>query len=351
MHMQFYEKLETGRCIGLYSGLQIQWGSVTGAQEDIAMGQTRWRGGCEIDGETLFDIASLTKVVCTSLLCMYAVAEGRLCLEQSLSHYWPELKSWGDDFNLAQLLAHQTPLAAWHNFAAQIPQEQWGEPQARTAMKALCLQYPLRRKDSGELQASTEYTDLGFMLLGFLLENALGDSLDALFMRHVAQPLGLENTCFRPQVLERCACTKWVKGLPLQAVPDDDNARALGGVSGHAGLFSCARDLGVLCRALLTEDARLPYLAKLLESFWDYTPQASRFALAWDRATGEQSLSGMPQSTNVIGHLGFTGCSLWLHRQTRRYWILLCNRTHGVFPPDRLAGIRRELGQIANSEA
>ncbi|MFA5623539.1 MAG: serine hydrolase domain-containing protein [Bradymonadales bacterium] len=353
MLMRFLERVEIGRSIGLYSGAQIEWGDLNAAAMNFNIGYTRWRDGEAISDKTQFDVASLTKIVATSLLSMHAVEAAKLDLEEKLVYYWPELKGWGEHYTLADLLSHQTPLAAWHNFAALLPESKWGSDFARAEITRLCLEYPVRRTEDGKLDASTEYTDLGFILLGTLLERVLEAPLCDSFDRLVVQALELESTCFGPISYPKhvnCACTKWYKGLPLQGIVDDDNARCMGGVAGHAGVFSSATDLGKICRALLKADTRLPFSQKTLQKFWDAKATNSRFALAWDRATGHDSLSGMPESKQILGHLGFTGCSLWINRDSHKYWILLSNRNHGVLPPSELAGIRRDLGKIANSE-
>jgi CubicO group peptidase (beta-lactamase class C family) len=261
-------------------------------------------GACEPG--TLFDIASLTKPLSTATLAMMAIEEGALALDDRPR---PEL-------SVEQLLTHSSGLPAWKRL---------GDSRAEV-LRAVAAE-PLESPPG----AVARYSDLGFILLGATVENALGRSLDELFAQRIAGPLGI-GTTFNPQERAACAPTEG----ELRGVVHDENARAMGGVAGHAGLFSTARDVSRIVHALVAawHGVRSTSTPRLLppprvRQMW--TPSAvpgSTWCLGWDRPSATGSSAGEKWPKDGVGHLGFTGCSIWIDPPRARWVVLLSNRVH-----------------------
>ncbi len=261
-------------------------------------------GAC--DPETLFDIASLTKPLSTALLTMMAIEEGALALDDR-----PR-----DDVTVEQLLTHASGLPAW---------KQLGATRAEV-LRAVAAE-PLESPPG----AIARYSDLGFILLGATVENALGEPLDAAFARRIAAPLGI-GTRFLPPDPARCAPTEG----ELRGVVHDENARAMGGVAGHAGLFSTARDVSRIVHALVaawhavrsTSTPRLLAPPRVRQMWTPSTVAGSTWCLGWDRPSATGSSAGERWPKDGVGHLGFTGCSIWIDPPRARWVVLLTNRVH-----------------------
>jgi CubicO group peptidase (beta-lactamase class C family) len=297
--------------------------------------------------DTLYDVASLTKAVATSLLAMRAVTAGRLSLAAPLVSLLPELA--GDDprrggITVRQLLCHSSGLPAHRPFWRQVTDA----PSARWALTMLAAREPLEY-DPG---TRAVYSDLGFILLGWLLERLNGARLDHEFAREIAAPLGLAATSFlsltdadadaRARRLgERSIAA--TQDCPerrrvLLGEVDDLNAMAMGGVAGHAGLFSTAADLSALaaalCRAFRGEGGTIVD-RDVLRLFWSPSGvPGSTWRLGWDgpAATGSQAGTRLPRT--AVGHLGFTGCSIWIDPERETWIVLLTNRVHPHVPTD-----------------
>lgn len=322
--------------------------------------------------DTWFDIASLTKALCTSVLCMRAVASGRIALDEAVLPGVP----------VESLLRHESGLPAWLPLHAAAP------PASRADLFDAARAAP--REPRG---VRAVYSDLGFILLADLLEQRLGQRLDVAFAELISR-LDCELT-FRPlDVAEpaqriaasRCAPTRRESPNrePLQGVVHDDNARALLGVSGHAGLFGTPRGVADLSSALLDvyhgvdtpAAAALAIPTAVVRAFFalpDPRPEAghapgSTWGLGWDHPsphpTVASPLASPPASSGVapaapssagslwprtgVGHLGFTGCSLWLDpgatRDRALTAVFLSNRVCVATPDEAAAtqaGIKR----------
>ncbi|TAJ91888.1 serine hydrolase, partial [bacterium] len=200
------------------------------------------------------------------------------------------------------------------------------------------------------------YSDLGFMLLGEVVEEITGWTLDRYCQNKIFKPMGLRSTSFvdltqlrtrRLQpVSEMIAPTEqcpWRKRVLCGEV-HDDNAYVMGGVAGHAGLFSSARDIHLfltrLKRCYRGEEPLLP--APLVKEFLirDETVKGSTYALGWDTPSAENSSSGSYFSPHSVGHLGFTGTSIWWDLEKDCHVILLSNRIHPSRTTDKIKGFR-----------
>jgi CubicO group peptidase (beta-lactamase class C family) len=309
-------------------------------------------GAPSVREDTIYDLASLTKVVVTTTLAMQLVDEGLLDLDAPVCSYVPGFVG-GARARVAVrgLLAHAAGLPAWAAL--------YGDASSRAGLVARVVAMEL------EYEPGTQcvYSDLGFILLGEALERAAGAPIDALARSRVLGPLGMRDTlyCPPPALLPRVAPTEhdpW-RGRLLRGEVHDENAFAMGGVAAHAGLFGTAADLGRLARVLLAggvfEGRRLVSRATL-ESFTRRVeiPGTTR-ALGWDtasdRVTPRSSVPGRPGyssagsrlSPRSFGHTGFTGTSLWIDPERGVYVILLSNRVHPSRANDRIRAVRARL--------
>ncbi len=306
--------------------------------------------------DDLFDVASLTKVLCTTTLCAQAVAEGALELDAPVARWLPGFAAAGKgEVTVRQLLAHASGLPWWRSYHERVAAEQ--DPRRRRAavIEAL-LAEPLEAPPA----TRTVYSDPGFMALGLALEAALGAPLPDLFEARVAAPLRLRDTGFvdalDPASLARAAGRCFAptrrdaaRGL-RQGTVDDDNAWALGGAAGHAGLFSTALEVAAVGQAWLDAlDGRAsPVPAEAARRFAtrDAAPGSSR-ALGWDTRGPEASTLGQwlgRGRRGALGHLGFTGCSLWLDLDAGVVAVLLTNHVHPAGSDRaRINGLRRSF--------
>lgn len=337
---------------GLYSAVQCVVSDASGVLLSLAQGQTRdpKRNSLyldkpqPIDEHSLFDVASLTKALSTSALVMCAVAEGRLQLDQKLIKLSGiELAPHLLALNLADLLCHRSKFEAWRDFRAPDRQAETRQ-NARQRILSECY-HASPRKDPAEAC----YSDLGYLVIGFILEEIYDMPQDQLFLDKIAKPLGLETSmmyCPLHQVDgRRIVSTKWHEAYALSGHPDDDNCRVLSHVAGHAGLFASGLAIASYLDKLLSAD--FVCSPELVASFLRYKTAGSHYALGWDRPNGQNSLSGRHESEPVIGHLGYTGCSMWLDLDRRTSVVLLTNRSHMNDETSSIADFRRAVHKTA----
>ena len=289
---------------------------------------------CGLD--TIFDLASLTKVVATASAAMRLVGAQRLSLDDKISQH---LATWrGDDreaVTIRQLLDHSSGLPAHARL--------WERAAGRTEYERVLAALPLERAP----RPSAVYSDPGFMLLGFILADAGGAPLDSQFATLSAE-LG-DIVRYRPShdLVERIAPTEndpW-RGRLLRGEVHDENAAALGGIAGHAGLFGTAGAVAAFARLVLqtfhdTTALGDPSLMRAFATRSD-VPGSSR-ALAWDTMLPTSSC-GTRMSPTSIGHTGFTGTSLWIDWEKDLYVVFLTNRVHPTRANDALAKLRPAL--------
>ncbi len=312
--------------------------------------------------ETLFDIASLTKVVATTTLALIAHHEGVCTLDDTLHRFYPTSTASGPgSVTVRQLLAHTSGLAAWqplYQTFLPVPPAPYDPATARKIRENLCcaiMHQPLTYPPGSQ----TVYSDLGFIVLGHVLETCYHQSLDTVFLQKIAQPFGLGATAYRPvggytplpATTNAYAATEacpWRQRV-LRGEVHDENAWAMGGVAGHAGLFATAHDLWQFAQALLDIAAgtRDDIPADLLRVSWQRhpTPHASTRALGWDTPTPGRSTAGAYFSPRSIGHLGFTGTSIWIDIEHDVTVILCTNRVH---PTRDATGIQRLRPTVHN---
>ena len=298
--------------------------------------------------DTIFDLASLTKPLATTTALMLLVRDGKVRLDDRAARFFHNFGVHGKAMvTVRHLLAHTSGLAAWRPFYKEILQfEKRGERVnflGSDGAKEYVFREICREKPEAPAGTRAVYSDLGFMLLGALVEMVGGTTLDRFCHERIFRPLGLRATAFVDlgmvrarriePVAELIAATErcpWRKRV-LVGVVHDDNAYAMGGVAGHAGLFASARDVDALLVRLRAcwagEDDFLP--AALLREFWtrDATP-GTTWALGWDTPSPRQSSAGTHFSPQTIGHLGYTGTSIWMDLARDRHVVLLTNRVH-----------------------
>ena len=293
--------------------------------------------------ESVYDLASLTKVVGTTTALMILYDEGKVHLDDPVSKYIPEFSGGDKDLvTLRLLLEHRSGLPAGRDLwrIARTPEE------ARQSVVETPLAY--------HPDQFYEYSDLGADMLGFVVEAASGQRLDQFLAEHVWKPLGMEDTFFKPadSLRDRIAPTEVnpPRGYPLRGEVHDENAFALGGIAGHAGLFSTASDLAVFAQMMLNggQYGGTRIIADSTVSL--FTTRAARTrALGWDTCAGDGSC-GKYLSERAYGHTGFTGTSLWIDPDRDMFVILLTNRVHAARarrPAKVISDVRADLSDAA----
>jgi CubicO group peptidase (beta-lactamase class C family) len=309
-------------------------------------------GAAEVRADTLYDLASLTKVVVTTTLSMILVDEGRLDLDARVHAFFPAFSGPAKEgITVRQLLTHSGGLTWW----APLYKEVKGKEAYIERIVAMDLAY-----DPG---AKTVYSDLGIILLGDILERLGGMPFGELAHKRVLEPLAMKDARYRPpaDLVERIAPTEndpW-RGRVVRGEVHDENALALGGVAPHAGLFASAPDLAHLAQALLdggTFGGRRIVSRATVELFTERAgvPVSSR-ALGWDTPTDESGLrsstpgqpgyssAGSLFSARSFGHTGFTGTSMWMDPQRGLYVILLTNRVHPTRENNKIRDTRAQV--------
>ena len=291
------------------------------------------------DGETLWDLASLTKVVALTSAMIVLVDEGRIDLDAPVQRYLPEWTGEGKErVTVRHLLTHSSGLPAWR----PLYKEAVGPAEAA----ALVLATPLDTVPGARMV----YSDLGIILAGKIVERIAGQPLDVFVRERVFEPLGMHSTMYRPaaSLVPRIAPTEfdpWRQRQPRGEV-HDENAFALGGVAGHAGLFSTASDLARLARAYLNGgslDGVRFARAETLERFTArQDPALSHRAIGWETPTGSNS-AGRLLSQSAFGHTGFTGTSIWIDPERDLFVVLLTNRVNPTRQNLRISRVRVAL--------
>ena len=315
----------------------------------------------EATADTIFDLASLTKVIATTTLFMRAMDEGLLRLEDRVADWIPEWRGEDRaDVTLRDLLAHCAGLTAYLPFF----RDYTGRAEFQHAIATLPLEYAPRTQSI--------YSDLGFMLLAFIIEDARSRQTDAgsagafdpaagfvSQFKRLASLVTDQPLCFHParSLRELIAPTEhdsW-RGRTLVGEVHDENAWALGGAAGHAGLFGTATAVGAFARATLHTLRGNPVvsLPETMQTFARRTgvPGSSR-ALGWDTMLPTSSC-GTLMSPTAIGHTGFTGTSMWIDWERDLYVVLLTNRVHPTRENQQITALRprfhdavlREVGE------
>lgn len=305
-----------------------------------AFGRLTYEGdAAQTRDDTIFDLASLTKVIATAPLVMQQIERGAFALDDPVSRLVPAWRGADrESVTIRDLLAHAAGLTAY----LPLYRDHTGRVEFERTIATLPLEYPPRSKSI--------YSDLGFMLLAFILEDAGKRSLSARFDTLLAQMGIVERIQFNPppQWRRETAPTEvdsW-RGRLLVGEVHDENAWVLGGAAGHAGLFGTAAAVGAYARHLLQVlDGRTGAFARdTLVTFITRrsdVPGSSR-ALGWDTMLPTSSC-GTRLSPRAFGHTGFTGTSLWIDPDRGLYVVLLTNRVHPTRENERIKEVRPAL--------
>lgn len=298
----------------------------------------------QADSHTFFDIASLTKAISTASLCLLAFQENKLSPNTTLKEIFPESTLEAhQEITIMHLLEHTSGLPAWRSFYHELPRSMAGSSEAIEHTLQTCL----RENIIHPVGSKSLYSDIGFLLLGFTLERIYQKNLAELFGEKIQTPLKLQNIFFAPfgarlsalapQAPAKAAFAAtqdcpW-RGNIVRGFVDDANAYMLGGVAGHAGLFATAEALHIfmlqLREALQHKSSWLkPALLKELFCFERVKNRGDTFLCGWNLPSKRNSSAGKFFSKHSIGHLGFTGCSVWMDLEKDLWIILLSNRVH-----------------------
>jgi serine-type D-Ala-D-Ala carboxypeptidase len=308
-------------------------------------GRLSWsKDAARVDPDaTIYDLASLTKAVGTTTALMILYDEGRIALDARVVEYLPAFTgAWKDSITIRQLLTHRSGLPASRDLwkLATNPQE------ARLGVIDAALQC--------RPGVCFDYSDLGMAVLGMVIENITGIGLDQFLAQRVFEPLGMTSTFFCPadSLRAQIAPTDVTppRGYPLRGEVADENAYALGGVAGHAGLFSTASDISVFAQMMLNggEYNGVRIVADSTIALFTRRAAGTR-ALGWDTADGDGG-SGSYLSGNSYGHTGYTGTSLWIDPDREMFVVLLTNRVHAARarrPSKIISDVRADVSDLA----
>jgi serine-type D-Ala-D-Ala carboxypeptidase len=339
------------------------------AKPDLILFHQTWghtqHGGSAVDGHTLFDLASLTKPLVTAPLCMRAVSEGKLALDDPLRWFFPSslLTATTKTITIRQLLNHSSGLPAYEPFYLKLILEE--SARRKDTLLSRILRSPLRSKPG----TASCYSDLGFMLLAIVLEGLYNAPLDRLASQLLPQEAdGLLRYCRlkvatdptrsperTPAPAGTVAATEscpWRKRLLVGEV-HDENAYCLGGVAGHAGLFGTAHGIfrlfAFLWKVYRGRPGTAPWSTEVVRQFWAH-PSAvpnSTWMLGFDTPSTHHSSAGKHFSPRSPGHLGFTGTSFWFDLDREILIILLTNRVYPTRENERLKDFRPLVHNLA----
>jgi uncharacterized protein YbbC (DUF1343 family)/CubicO group peptidase (beta-lactamase class C family) len=293
--------------------------------------------------DTIFDCASLTKVIATTSSLMKLYGEGKFRLNDRVTDYIPEFQGGHSNITIRNLMTH---------FSGLVPdvalKPEWSGYD--TGIKLACTTPPARKPGEEHV-----YSDINFILMGEIVHRISGVSLADYARNNIFLPLGMQDSTFNPPAgqIPRIAPTERdpKTGIPLRGVVHDPTARAMGGVAGHAGLFSTARDLAKFAQMMLNE-GRLGHTRLLspltVQKFTEpQTPidQPILRGLGWDIDSPYSSNRGELFPIGSYGHTGFTGTSIWIDPYSKSYVILLANAVHPTMRPS-IVPLRSKIATV-----
>jgi serine-type D-Ala-D-Ala carboxypeptidase len=328
----------------VYPGAIAVVGDRRGVRAWAAVGTLDWAESPPVDASTLWDLASLTKIVALTTTVATLVDEGRLDLDAPVQRWIPEWTGGAKDrVTLRDLLTHRGGLPAHRNF--------YLDAAGLDAVRARVLATPLDTLPGVRMV----YSDLGAILMGLVVERVTGQPFQDVVRTRVLAPSGMTATTYSP------SHTLWSRVAPTERDPwrgrlvvgevHDENAFAMGGVSSHAGLFSSARDMVRFARLWLNDgtlDNRAVMRAATARAF--IAVQDSVFssrAIGWDTPSGSASSAGTRVKRPAYGHTGFTGTSLWVAPHLDRFVLLLTNRVNPRRERTGIGGVRMTVADAA----
>ena len=309
---------------------------------EYGVGSLDWAPSPRPDANTLWDMASLTKVVGMTTALMQLTEAGKVDLDAPVQRYVAEFQGPNKErVTVRHLLTHSSGLPAWRPL--------YKETSSPEAARALAVATALDTLPGVRMV----YSDLGAIILGLLVERVSGERLDAYLARHVFEPLGMTSTRYLPgsDLLPRIAPTEYDpwRQRQIRGEVHDENAYSLGGVSAHAGLFSTGHDVARLCRMYLNggtlDGVRIvaPATIRPFTTVQDST--LSNRALGWETPNGVNS-AGHLMTRPAFGHTGFTGTSIWVDPSRDLFVILLTNRVNPTRQNLRIGAVRTTLADV-----
>jgi uncharacterized protein YbbC (DUF1343 family)/CubicO group peptidase (beta-lactamase class C family) len=289
--------------------------------------------------DTIFDLASLTKVTATTPAIWLLIQRGKIGLDERVSAYSPQFRGgWRDEVTVRHLLTHTSGLRPDLDLETD-----WSGHERGIALA-------LAEEPRNRPGVVFRYSDINFELLGAIVEAVAGEPLNVFVEREIFKPLGMSETRFQPprRLLPRIAPTERTDGVMLRGVVHDPTARRMEGVAGHAGLFSTARDLARYARMLLRGGAPLfrPEIVKMMTTVQSPAGVAVRRAGGFDYDSSFSRPRGDLFPIGSYGHTGFTGTILWIDPASHTFYLFLSNRVH----PDGkgvVTALQRTLGTLA----
>ena len=293
--------------------------------------------------DTIYDVASLTKVVATTPAILLLHQRGRLSIENPVKKYIPEFTGDGRDaVTVRHLLTHTSGLrpdisvSGWDDHAECI---------------AKCVAEKLRTPPG----TAFKYSDINFQLLDEILRRVTRQRIDVFCNKEIFGPLKMTDTGYNPPTVKhaRVAPTTVTDGQALRGIVHDPRARKTAGIAGHAGLFTTAPDLAKYARCLLNGGAPIftPETVKLMTTAQTPATLTLQRSLGWDMTSGYSSPRGEKDGTQFppgsFGHTGFTGPSIWIDPHSRTFIIFLCNRVHPTEKGPSVIPLRRKIGSLA----
>ena len=326
---------------------------ISGAAWWVEHGRDAWHGSDgfraklpdaeRIADDTIFDLASLTKVVATAPSVMLLIERGQVKLDAPAGEYVPEFSGEGRErITVRHLLTHTSGLKPG------LPlKPDWSGHEA--AIKLACETVPATAPD-----AQFRYSDINFILLGEIVRRVSGQTLDRFAKKEIFEPLGMKDTGFNPDAALRPRIAPTEKdgdGVMLRGVVHDPTSRRMGGVAGHAGVFSTAADVARYARMILNggelEGARIFKPETVKQMTANHTPQTmpDRRALGWDVDTRYSKPRGGFSAGTSFGHTGFTGTCVWIDPGSRTFYIVLSSRLHETDPGSDVRKLYEALGR------
>ena len=328
--------LDQARADSAFPGAYAVVGNHAGILAEYGVGHLDWKPSPTPDAHTLWDMASLTKVVGTTSAVMQFVESGRIALDAPVQRYLPAWTGRNKEkVTIRHLLTHTSGLPSFKPYDTLTT-----DPDS---MAKLMFATPLDTTPGARMV----YSDIGAYTFGRVVEEVSGQSLDLYLHDHVFEPLGMHETMFRPPIAlrPRIAPTEIdpKRGGLVRGMVHDERAYYLGGVSAHAGLFSSAHDLARFARMYLSGgqlDGVRIFSAATIRTFT--TRQVEARALGWEKPNGTNS-AGHRMPENAFGHTGFTGTSIWMDPDDDVFVILLSNRVNPSRSNNRIGRVRIAL--------
>ena len=298
--------------------------------------------------QTIFDLASLTKVVAATTAVMQLIEKGKVNLWDYLDYYYPELPDDKQEITLYHLLTHSSGFQA----IVRLWEQDWSYEEK--------IRYILNLDLENEIGSKVVYSDPNFILLGDIIKRVTGHKLDVYAREYIFEPLGMKTATFNPlknlSEIENLAATEFCswRGRMLVGEVHDENTAEFAGISGHAGMFSTVNDLCIFVMMLLSEGAYKgtrvlsSRSVKVMRKNWTRSLDGQR-GLGWDLIKNRRSSGGVLFSPETFGHTGFTGTSLWIDPVFKIGVILLTNRVHPTRKNQKIISFRPRLHNLVAS--